>query len=79
MADWVVAVGGDRFRGERLYQADAVEVAVPGEAGVLPGDRVVLTAEDAGGGWCSGSGGWAGRCGVGPPRWRTRAGWWTGR
>jgi hypothetical protein len=48
MADWVVAVGGDRFQGERLYQADAVEVAVPAEAGLLPGDRVVLTAEDAG-------------------------------
>lgn len=48
MADWVVAVGGDRFREERLYQADAVEVAVPAGAGVLPGDRVVLTAEDAG-------------------------------
>jgi hypothetical protein len=44
----VVAVGGDRFQGERLYQADAVEVVVPEGAGVLPGDRVVLTAEDAG-------------------------------
>src|SRR5262245_50608630 len=48
MADWVVAVGGDRFQGERLYQADAVEVAVPAGVGVLPGDRVVLAAEDAG-------------------------------
>jgi hypothetical protein len=48
MADWVVAVGGDRFQGERLYQADAVEVVVPEGVGVLPGDRVVLTAEDAG-------------------------------
>ena len=48
MADWVVAVGGDRFQGERLYQADAVEVVVPEGVGVLPGDRVVLNAEDGG-------------------------------
>jgi hypothetical protein len=50
MADWVVAVGGDRFQGERLYQADGVEVAVPEGVAVLPGDRVVLTAGDAGDG-----------------------------
>jgi hypothetical protein len=48
MADWVVAVGGDRYQGERLYQGDGLEVAVPAGSGVLPGDRVVLTAEDAG-------------------------------
>src|SRR5215472_16254110 len=51
MADWVVAVGGDRFQGERLYQADAVEAAVPEGVGV---------AEDAGVGGVFGLGGVAG-------------------